>query len=111
MERGANKMAEHTPGPWIAQPRHIHNDGTQDEMDGLGWDIKGPPAPMLRGMFAKAADAYLGAAAPELLTGYARLWAFVRERYFEVTDAWLDLEEEYEAAIAKAKGETAGQKE
>ena len=57
----------HTPGPWTAEPRHVHNDGTQDESAGLGWDVEGPPEPMLRGQFARAADAKLVAAAPDLL--------------------------------------------
>ena len=59
-------MSEFTPGPWWASPRHVGNDGTQDEMSGLGWDVEGPVEPDGRGQFAKAADAYLVAAAPEL---------------------------------------------
>ena len=56
-----------TPGPWMAYPRNVDNDGTQDELCGLGWEIDGPPEPQLRGQFSRAADAYLIAAAPELL--------------------------------------------
>ena len=59
-------MTEHTPGPWKARARCVTNDGTQDEMAGLGWNIEGPPEPS-RGQFSKAADAYLVAAAPDLL--------------------------------------------
>ena len=56
-----------TPGPWMAYPRNVDNDGTQDELCGSGWEIDGPPEPQLRGQFSRAADAYLIAAAPELL--------------------------------------------
>ena len=56
-----------TPGPWKARPRSILNDGNQDEIIGLGWSIMGPPEPELGGQFPRAADAYLMAAAPELL--------------------------------------------
>lgn len=45
-----------TPGPWIAVARHCHNDGDQDEMDGLGWDVDGPPDAM-RGQYSRAGDA------------------------------------------------------
>ena len=60
----------YTPGPWKAYALDVGNDGTKDSWDlgaGLGWDIDGPPEPQLRGQFAKAADAYLIAAAPDLL--------------------------------------------
>ena len=60
-------MLNHTPGPWKAVPRSSDNDGTHDERGGLGWDIEGPPEPTLRGQFSLAADAYLTAAAPDLL--------------------------------------------
>ena len=59
-------MSKHTPGPWKARARCVTNDGTQDEMAGLGWNIEGPREPS-RGQFSKAADAYLVAAAPDLL--------------------------------------------
>jgi hypothetical protein len=45
-----------TPGPWKAWARDAANDGTQDEMVGLGWEIVGPPEPM-RGQFSRCADA------------------------------------------------------
>ena len=56
-----------TPGPWTARPRHVHNDGTQDAINGVGWSITGPPEALVKGQFSRAADAYLMAAAPELL--------------------------------------------
>ena len=59
-------MSEHTPGPWVAKHRHSEAKATDDEIYGLGWYIEGPPEPM-RGQFAKAADARLIAAAPDLL--------------------------------------------
>lgn len=69
--------AEATPAPWMAHARHVHNDGNQDEMDGLGWDLDGPPKPLLRGQFAKAADAKLAAesrtALPALVAEVRRL--------------------------------------
>lgn len=63
-------MAGHTPGPWEVKHRHIGAGPMEDELSGLGWvfvDGKGPEMPMLRGLFAKAADAHLIAAAPDLL--------------------------------------------
>ena len=57
-------LAAITPEPWVAVARHRDNDGTQDEMDGLGWDIEGPPEPM-RGQFSKCADAQFAAHSPE----------------------------------------------
>lgn len=115
-------MSEHTPGEWQAVPLHVHNDGTMDEMDGLGWDIEGPEQPM-RGQFSKAADAKVAAAGPKLLAacefgdgnridtgpGMLRYAADRLELGFCHTAYWLrekaDVEE---AAIAKAKGETHG---
>ena len=55
-------LAKATPGKWEAYPRHSQNSGDDDEESGLGWDIEGPPEPMLRGQFSKAADAKLIAA-------------------------------------------------
>ena len=56
----------HTPGPWRVDHRHIHAERDSDEMSGLGWELTGPRKPM-RGDFARAADAHLAAAAPDLL--------------------------------------------
>ena len=91
---------EHTPGPWQAYARHVHNDGTQDEMGGLGWDIHGPPKPQLRGQFSLAGDAYLVAAAPDLLAALENAVVMLRT-YGENVGCI----EECAAAIAKAKGE------
>ena len=57
-------LAAITPELWVAVARHSGNDGTQDEMDGLGWDIEGPPEP-LRGQFSRCADAQFVAHSPE----------------------------------------------
>ena len=57
---------DHTPGPWRAVHRHAHGGPDDDERAGLGWEIEGPAEPMLRGQFARAADARLVAAAPTL---------------------------------------------
>ena len=59
-------VLDYSPGPWKAVHRHVHGGPHDDEMAGLGWDIGGPPEPMLRGQFARAADARLMAAAPDL---------------------------------------------
>ncbi len=57
-------LAAITQEPWVAVARHSGNDGTQDEMSGLGWDIVGPPQPM-RGQFSRCADAQFVAHSPE----------------------------------------------
>jgi hypothetical protein len=57
-------MTGHTPGPWQATARAVDSTG-QDDYE-LGWDIAGPPEAQ-RGQFARAADARLAAAAPEML--------------------------------------------
>ena len=59
-------MSEPTPGPWRAKHRHSAAGPHDDELSGLGWEILGPEEPLLRGQFAKSADAHLIAAAPEL---------------------------------------------
>lgn len=55
-----------TPGPWRATHRHVYGRPHDDEIDGLGWNIHGPPQPM-RGMIARAADAHAIAAVPEMV--------------------------------------------
>lgn len=55
-----------TPGPWVVSHRCSGAGWHDDETFGLGWELEGPPEPMLRGMFAKAADAHLIASAPNL---------------------------------------------
>ena len=113
-------MTPTTPGPWHARPRNINNDLTQDAIAGLGWDVLGPPEPMLRGQFAKAADAYLVAAAPDILAALEGLlihdveWAKQRtgrEICWECSN-WREEGHTKDcpfgnarAAIAKAKGE------
>ena len=64
---------KHTPGPWMACHRSINAKGWEDEQSGLGWEIMGPPEPLLRGQFAKASDARLIAAAPDLLEALQNL--------------------------------------
>ena len=104
-----------TPGPWFARPRHVDNDGTQDEMGGLGWDIEGPPEPMLRGQFALAGDAYLVASAPLLKEINAELLAALAacERWIDSVTGGFGVHEQLEAghplflaraAIRKATG-------
>lgn len=59
-------MSEHTPGPWTVTHRHAGRSPAEDECCGLGLDIEGPPEAMNRGQFARAADARLIAASPEM---------------------------------------------
>ena len=97
--------SEHTSGPWKARARCVTNDGTQDEMAGLGWNIEGPPEPT-RGQFSKAADAHLVAAAPDLLEALEEM----TNEYYAVREGqgWhyeLESITQSRAAIAKAKGE------
>jgi hypothetical protein len=46
-------------------------------MGGLGWEIEGPPDATLRGQFARAADAHLIAAAPEMYEALVELGRFL----------------------------------
>ena len=99
--------SEYTKGNWVAKARHVRNDGTQDEITGMGWDVEGPPVPLVRGQFTKAADAYLVAAAPDLLEELE--WAYSQ---LCLHPDWCDANhpvlkprhDAIRAAIAKAKG-------
>jgi hypothetical protein len=92
-------MSEHTPGPWIAKHRHSEAKATDDEIYGLGWYIEGPPEPM-RGQFAKAADARLIAAAPQMLAALEAALPGIRRA------SQPNVEDMIVAAIAKARGIT-----
>ncbi len=50
-------LSKLTPAPWVASHRHCMGTDADDEISGLGWDIEGPPEPLLRGTYSKAADA------------------------------------------------------
>ena len=69
-------MAEHTPGPWTVRHRCVDKSPYDDESCGLGLEVDGPPEPM-RGRFARAADAHLVAAAPELLAALEQALAVI----------------------------------
>ena len=99
-----DRMSRETPPPWAAVPRH--GDWDKDEMSGLGWNIEGPPEPLLGGQFALAADAHKAAAAPE---SYEALKAWVSERNFDRVATYLRTPSENLAlaAIAKAEGREA----
>jgi hypothetical protein len=98
---------KHTPGPWDAWHRHINGRLNDDEIDGLGWNIDGPPKPM-RGQFSLAAyeylflickhtgDARLVAAAPDLLAAAQEM---VKQNYNSIGAQKL------RDAIAKAVGD------
>lgn len=57
-------VAETTPGPWTVSHRHVDCTEYDDERSGLGLEIEGPDRPILRGDFARSADARLVALAP-----------------------------------------------
>ena len=89
-----------TDDPWRARPLSAGNDGIQDEMSGLGWDIEGPPGPALRGQFSLAGDAYMAAASP---TMYQALEAVDKAyRGLKINPPWL---QEVREALALARGE------
>lgn len=73
-------LAAVTPEPWVAVARHGDNDGTQDEMSGLGWDIEGPPQPM-RGQFSRCADAKFAAHSPEYVALLVAVVEAVRKHW------------------------------
>ena len=101
-------MTEPTPGPWTVRHRCVDKSPYDDESCGLGLEVDGPPEPQLRGRFARAADAHLVAAAPELL---AALDETVTRLKRCLVHAGSDPEFAHEAtrdaraAIAKARGE------
>ena len=102
-------MSGHTPDPWIPSHRHAHATPASDELDGLGWEIDGPPKPLLRGRFALAADAYLTAAAPEMLEALksAESALAIAASYVHREQATMHAAlDAARAAIAKARGET-----
>lgn len=84
---------------WKAAHRAVNAEPTSDEIDGLGWDIEGVEQPMLRGMFAKAEDAYLAAAAPDMLAALEGVAARCCGEYPGHPETLVVL-----AAIAKATG-------
>ena len=70
-------MVEHTPGPWTVRHRCVDKSPYDDESCGLGLEVDGPPEPQLRGRFARAVDAHLVAAAPELLAALEQALAVI----------------------------------
>ena len=108
-------MAEHTPGPWTVRHRCVDKSPYDDESCGLGLEVDGPPESHLRGRFARAADAHLVAAAPELLAALTYCEAVMDEAARdqmrkELTNAelgklWTDTLAATRAALAKARGE------
>ena len=108
-------QAEHTPGPWTVRHRCVDKSPYDDESCGLGLEVDGPLEPQLRGRFARAADAHLVAAAPELLAALTYCEAVMDEAardqmLKELTDAelgklWTDTLAATRAAIVKARGE------
>lgn len=60
-------LSARTPGDWTVEHRDVRGSETDDESDaGLGLEIDGPERPMLRGDFARSADARLMAYAPQI---------------------------------------------
>lgn len=60
-----------TPGPWKVKHRHCYCTAHDNEYDGLGLEVEGPPEATNRGQFARSADALLIAAAPQLYEALA----------------------------------------
>lgn len=56
-----------SPGPWVVTHRHVDGTVHDDEIDGLGLEIEAIERPLIRGGYARAGDAHLIAAAPDLL--------------------------------------------
>ena len=100
-------MSKYTPGPWQAKCRDItYVDGTDwPENEFLQWEVEGPRTVWGRGAFLQG-DAYLVAAAPELLQVALELSNIVREmcRALLIPEPSASLERS-DAAIAKATGE------
>ena len=73
------RVSSATPGPWTATCRDM--DQQSGRHSGLGWEIEGPPEPILRGQFALAEDAQFIAHArediPALLAEVDRLRAYI----------------------------------
>lgn len=49
-----------TPGPWVLSRRFALNkdrDISKEDPAGLGWEVEGPPEPILRGQFKRGYDA------------------------------------------------------
>jgi len=90
---------EHTSGPWIVV------DGTT-----TGKAVIAPNEPKVRKNVAmvggqnREGNAYLIAAAPDLLDALKTLWKAVDAGVDTNTDLWTDAALKYRAAIAKAEG-------
>ena len=105
-----------TPGPWTVEHRHCDKTSLDDELCGLGLDVIGPPEALNRGQFARAADARLIAAAPELYEAIqaalrvVELWGPPKEighlgcDHSEEFECLTLMERQFRAAIAKAEG-------
>ena len=97
-----------TPGPWVARHRHVNATGVEDEMDGLGWEVDGPPD-AIRGTYAKAADAKLIAAAPDLMEALELIALQKHPVVLQDQVNWQDVANTFvgiaRAAIEKARGE------
>lgn len=94
----------YTKRPWKAVHRHAHGGENDDEIGGLGWDIEGPPEATNRGQFARAADARLIAAAPDLLEACE---AMLEDLGVTVTQPFSSQGQAHNA-IAKARGTQEG---
>lgn len=92
-------MSAHTPGPWTAIRRYYRAVPHDDERSGFGWEVEGPEMPTLRGMFARAADAHLVAASPDMLDAIERLLEYYAD---PLPQHMID---ELRDCVAKAKGE------
>ena len=112
-------MRQHTPGPWTVEHRSVHGTPQDDQINGLGLEVVGPEPAYSRGDYARAADANLIAAAPDLLealetlTGYAAaMRSYGESRHIQDSGEWSLHSGMMEVAIKdaidairKAKGE------
>ena len=84
-------QATHTPGNWHAQQvQSFPSDPDSEIPSGLGWTIEGPPQPLTTGQFAKAADAHMAAASPQLYNATEALTALVEKLVPEPVDPDID---------------------
>ena len=91
-----------TAGPWVAEHRAVDRTADDDECSGgLGLEVVGPPRPMLRGTYARAADAAFITSAredvPYLLDEVERLQKDIDSG----EDCWVELVARYNALLAR----------
>jgi hypothetical protein len=103
---------KHTPGPWTVHHRCRGCTEQDDEQLGLGLEVVGPEPASGRGDYARAADARLIAAAPDLLEALREVEAIMMTVEPRSDKAeYLAGRQRVLAAIAKAEGREGGDHE